>query len=151
MEIRTMTTDDYESVYALWCACDGMGLNDTDDSPAGIARFLARNPETCFVAVEQSAVLGVILAGNDGRRGYIHHMAVYPAHRRQGIGRALLEAALAALRRCGIVKTALVVFRDNTDGNGFWERAGFFVRDDLNYRNRQIGEMHAFRIGKDKP
>jgi len=76
MTIRIMTIDDYDRVYALWLSCRGMGLNDIDDSKEGVARFLRRNPSTVFVAEEGNRIVGVIMAGHDGRRGYIHHTAV---------------------------------------------------------------------------
>ena len=50
MNIRIMTANDYDAVYALWMSCTGMGLNTIDDSKEGITKFLIRNPETCFVA-----------------------------------------------------------------------------------------------------
>ena len=98
MNIRAMTIADYEEVYTLWLSCKGMGLNDLDDSKDGIARFLERNPETCFAAVKDEKVIGAIIAGNDGRRGYIYHTAVSPEHRRQGIAKRLTKAALNALK-----------------------------------------------------
>ena len=134
MTVRLMTMDDYEAVYALWLSCKGMGLNDVDDSQEGVARFLARNPDTCFVA-ENDGIQGVILSGHDGRRGFIYHTAVHPDARGQGIGTALVQHALSALKACGINKVALVVFRCNEGGNAFWEKQGFTVRDDLTYRN----------------
>ena len=141
VQIRKMTLDDYESVYALWLSCAGMGLNDTDDSREGIGRYLERNPETCFVALEADQIVGVILAGHDGRRGYIHHTAVSPSKQKHGIGTLLVDAALDALRGEGITKTALVAFARNENGNAFWEKMGFTVRDDLVYRNRALAEL----------
>ena len=142
MEIRKMCIEDYNAVYALWMSCTGMGLNDLDDSREGIARFLERNPETCFVALDSNAcVIGVILAGNDGRRGYIYHTAVHPDHRKQGIGKCLVQHTMDALETCGIHKAALVVFERNQSGNAFWEKIGFTVRNDLTYRNKAIREM----------
>lgn len=141
MTIRTMTIEDYEAVYELWMSCIGMGLNNLDDSKEGIERFLLRNPETCFVAEEDAETVGVILTGNDGRRGYIYHTAVRPDFRGRGIASALVEAAMEALRSLGINKVALVVFSKNGAGNGFWEKLGFTTRDDLIYRNRAITEM----------
>ena len=82
MSIRLMTIDDYEKVYELWMSCVGMGLNNLDDSKEGIGRFLNRNPDTCFVAELENVIIGVILTGNDGRRGYIYHTAVNPKYRR---------------------------------------------------------------------
>lgn len=92
MNIRKMSIDDYEDVYALWTSCKGMGLNNLDDSKEGIERFLLRNPETCFVAEENKKIVGVILSGNDGRRGYIYHTSVNPKYRKQGIGKSLVAA-----------------------------------------------------------
>ena len=141
MHIRRMTIEDYDNVYALWLSTPGMGLNTADDSREGIGKYLKRNPTTCFVAEEGGVIHGVILSGHDGRRGYIHHMAVRESMRRHGIGGALLDHALAALKAEGILKVALVVFARNQLGNEFWEHHGFTVRGDLNYRNRAIGEM----------
>ena len=141
MEIRTMTINDYEAVYALWMSCTGMGLNNLDDSEEGIGRFLQRNPDTCFVAVDEDRIVGVIIAGNDGRRGYIYHTAVNPEYRKQGIGAALVEIAMDALKDCGINKVALVVFDRNEGGNAFWEKQGFTAREDLVYRNKAISEI----------
>ena len=141
MEIRTMTINDYEAVYALWMSCTGMGLNNLDDSEEGIGRFLQRNPDTCFVAADADRIVGVIIAGNDGRRGYIYHTAVNPEYRKQGIGAALVESVMDALKDCGINKVALVVFDRNESGNVFWEKQGFFAREDLVYRNKAISEI----------
>ncbi len=141
MTVRTMTIADYDKVCALWLSCKGMGLNNLDDSREGIERFLKRNPETCFVAEDSGKLVGVILAGNDGRRGYIYHTAVNPDFRRKGIAKALVNTALKALRDFGINKTALVVFDRNSDGNAFWESMGFTVRGDLVYRNKALTEI----------
>ncbi len=141
MNIRKLTIADYDKVYALWLSCKGMGLNNLDDSRNGIERFLKRNPETCFVAENIGEVIGVIIAGNDGRRGYIYHIAVNPEYRRKGIAKALVNSALKVLRDLGINKTALVVFERNADGNAFWESIGFTSRDDLVYRNKALTEI----------
>lgn len=141
MNIRNMTIDDYDDVYALWMSCTGMGLNNLDDSRNGIDKFLKRNPGTCFVAEKNNILVGTIIVGNDGRRGYIYHTAVHPKYRKQGIASRLVDTALQALKQCGIHKVALVVFDRNQNGNQFWENRGFTVRDDLVYRNKTITEM----------
>ena len=141
MKIRNMKLDDYDAVYAIWLSCPGIGLNDVDDSREGIERFLARNPESCFVAEDGGEVVGVILAGNDGRRGYIYHTAVQSGRQREGIATALVNAAMDALEHLGIRKAALVVFDRNEIGNAFGENIGFSVRHDLVYRNRSIVPM----------
>lgn len=141
MDIRLMTIDDYEKKYELWMSCEGMGLNNLDDSKEGIERFLNRNPDTCFVAEVEDTIVGVIIVGNDGRRGYIYHTAVNPQYRQQGIAKSLVETAMAALQRIGINKAALVVFDRNESGNDFWEKMGFTVRDDLRYRNKALADI----------
>lgn len=144
MEIRNMQLDDYDSVYALWLSCPGMGLNNLDDSREGITKYLARNPDTCFVAVEDGHIIGSILTGHDGRRGYISHTAVSPSHQRQGIGKQLVEVALDALKQQDINKVNLVVFARNEKGNAFWEKMGFTQRPDLIYRNCTLVDMVRF-------
>ena len=141
MTIRPMTLDDYDRVYALWMSCKNMGFNDVDDSRDGIGRYLKRNPATCFVAEDDGELAGVIFSGHDGRRGFIHHMAVGEGFRRRGVATALVNRALDALKDEGIAKVALLVFRTNEPGNAFWEEMGFTVREDLNYRNRALAKL----------
>lgn len=64
---------DYDEIYHLWLNTPGMWLNSTDDSRAGIEKYIKRNPTSCFVAEANGKIVGVIMAGHDGRRGYIHH------------------------------------------------------------------------------
>ncbi|MBE6136856.1 MAG: GNAT family N-acetyltransferase [Erysipelotrichaceae bacterium] len=138
MYLRKMKIEDYDNVYSLWMSCVGMGLNNLDDSKDGIEKFLKRNPDTCYIAVEKDEIIGVIMVGNDGRRGYIYHTAVHPKYRNQGIGKALVEIALDSLLKLGINKVALVVFERNNAGNEFWEKMGFTSRNDLIYRNKAL-------------
>ncbi len=141
MNIRKMNISDYDNVYSLWMSCRNMGFNNLDDSREGISKFLKRNPNTSFVSEENNSLTGVILAGNDGRRGYIYHMSVSEAYRRQGIGTKLVNACLLALEQEGINKVALLVFNYNEAGNAFWEKQGFSLREDIAYRNRTLCEM----------
>ena len=140
MNIRLMTISDYEAVYSLWSNTAGMGMRSMDDSLEGITRFLKRNPTTSFVSEIEDNINGVILCGHDGRRGYIYHTAVKPDCRKQGIGKALVEAAVNALKEKRINKVALVVFNTNDLGNTFWESVGFTKRDDLIYMNMSINQ-----------
>ncbi len=115
-------------------------MNPIDDSREGIERYLRRNPDTCFAAVKDHRIIGVILSGHDGRRGIIHHMCVHPAYRRTGIASCLVSHAEEALKREGIQKIFGLVFKDNEAANAFWERQGYSVRTDLNYRNKSLNE-----------
>ena len=141
MTIRVMRLEDYDQVWALWMSSKNMGFNHLDDSREGITAYLRRNPATSFVALDGEKVIGVILAGHDGRRGFIHHACVAEACRGRGIGTELLNHALAALEAEGIHKVALLVFHRNEAGNAFWEKNGFTVREDVAYRNRSLTEL----------
>ena len=130
MKIRNMRLDDYDNVYALWLSCPGMRLNDWDDSREGIAKYLARNPNTCFVAEERGEIVGAILTGHDGRRGYISHTAVSPAHQRQGIGRQLFDALRDYAQAQGYsflqVKTVQEGrYKEYDQTNAFYKGVGF--------------------------
>ena len=141
MKIRQMVIEDYKQVYDLWINTTGMGLNNLDDSEEGIEKFLKRNPSTCFVAEQDNKIIGVILSGHDGRRGFIYHTTVNQEYRKQGTGKKLVDHALDALEKEGIHKVALVVFERNSLGNAFWESQGFSSRGDLVYRNKSIHEL----------
>ena len=141
IKIRVMNIEDYDGIYDLWINTPGMGLNTTDDSREGIDKYLKRNPTSSFVAEDDGKIVGVIMSGHDGRRGYIHHTAVLPDYRNQGIAKKLVDNAMNALDKEGINKVGLVVFERNEIGNGFWEKIGFVVRDDLVYRNKNIHEL----------
>ena len=142
--IRPVVIGDYDDLFALWNSTEQSrrALNPVDDSREGIERYLNRNPATCFLAFTQEdrKTVGVILTGHDGRRGIIHHMCVHPDCRRQGIARMLVQTAEEALRREGITKVFGLVFRNNEAGNAFWEKQGYSLRTNLNYRNKSLNE-----------
>lgn len=144
--IRPMIIEDYDDVYRLWTLTKGMGLNNLDDTKTGINIFLQRNPNTCFVATFHNEIIGTIISGHDGRRGYIYHTAVSEKFRKKGIGQKLVTSSLSALKTEGINKVALVVFSKNKLGNLFWEKIGFRKREDLIYRDKTINEMEKITI-----
>lgn len=129
--IRKMTIRDYRGVVALWRGMPGIGLDDDCDSRAGIARYLKRNPGLSFVACRAKVIVGAVIAGHDGRRGYLHHLAVAPDARRQGLGQALVARCLRALAARGIPKCNIFLYQSNAAGRAFWERTGWQVRGDL--------------------
>ena len=142
VSIRPMTLDDYEPVFALWQACEGVGLGRADTREA-IARYLQRNPGLSFTAWAGAELVGAVLAGHDGRRGYLHHMAVRPAYRQQGIGRTLTACCEQALLAEGIDKAHLFVFADNTSGQAFWRQAGWYNRPELVLMSRDMEPLEG--------
>jgi ribosomal protein S18 acetylase RimI-like enzyme len=128
--IRPLTIADYDAVIALWRASEGVVLRGAD-SREGIARFLAHNPGLSFAHEEGGVVLGAVLGGTDGRRGYLHHLAVHPAARRRGIGRALALEAAAALEARGIAKCHVFVLVENAAARAFWPEVGWRERPEI--------------------
>jgi ribosomal protein S18 acetylase RimI-like enzyme len=138
--VRQVTIDDYDAIYELWNSTEQSrrALNPVDDSREGICRYLARNPNTCFAAVREERIIGVILTGHDGRRAMIHHLCVHPDFRRMGIAGHLVSLAEEALKKEGIQKIFGLVFKDNDAANAFWEQQGYSLRTNLNYRNKSL-------------
>jgi N-acetylglutamate synthase len=131
VEISEMKLEEYQEIYLLWKTTEGIGLHDYCDSKEGIANYLKRNPGLSFVACEDNKIVGTVLCGHDGRRGYLHHLAVAPGHRRKGIGKTLAETVLEQLRSLGIRKCHLFVFSENNNAQEFWQKIGWTQRDDL--------------------
>ena len=144
--IRPMTPADFAAAHALWQTAGGIGLSATD-SRENFDRYLARNPGLSLVAQasrpatpeiagqrparQDGDLVGAVLCGHDGRRGYIHHLAVDPGYRRRGLGRSLVEQCLAGLAAAGIDKCHLFVFTGNPTAQVFWKSIGWELRDDL--------------------
>jgi N-acetylglutamate synthase len=127
----------YEEVLALWRRCEGVGLSDADSKEA-IAAYLERNPAMSFVAKVGGEIVGAVLGGHDGRRGYIHHLAVDVSWRGQGIARQLVEKCLVVLKTSGIRKTHIFIFNNNTSGIAFWESIGWTCRSDISVISKNI-------------
>lgn len=137
-EIVEMTPDDCDEVLALWRRTEGVGLNE-GDTPQGIAACLARNPGLSQIARREGRIVGAVLCGHDGRRGYLHHLAVEPAVRGQGLGSAMVETCLARLAAAGIEKCNLFVYADNEQGARFWTRNGWTERTELKVLSKLTG------------
>ena len=140
--IRVMKMEDYDQVYALWSRIHGFGLRSVDDSRKGIRRFLERNPTTSVVAEEDGRIVGAILCGHDGRRGCLYHVCVDEGYRMRGIGKAMVVAAMEALKAEKINKVSLIAFTRNDIGNAFWKEIGWTKRQDLNYYDFTLNEAN---------
>jgi ribosomal protein S18 acetylase RimI-like enzyme len=130
IRIHEMVITDYEEAYKLWQESVGLELSAAD-SKESIARFLERNPGLSFVARDGDLLVGAVLCGHDGRRGYIDQLAVRPSHRQQGLGRNLVARCLYNLIQTGIRKWHLFVLEDNDAAIAFWDKLGWARRVEL--------------------
>jgi len=131
LEIRPFTIDDYDEAFELWRGAEGVGLRGSADSREGIARYLQRNQGSSFVARQGGTLVGAVLCGHDGRRGFLHHLAVAESHRQRGIGAALARKCLASLREAGIPRCLLFVHAGNEGAQEFWSHEGWSLRGDV--------------------
>ena len=138
MHYRHLQIADHENLILLWRNCDGISLRDAD-SRQGMQKYLERNPGLSFVAEADARIVASLMAGHDGRRGYIQHLAVDPEQRNQGIAGRLLELCLQALQAQGIVKSHVHVLNSNQLGRDFWSRRGWTHRAEI--------EMYSFING----
>ena len=126
MEITTkpFTIENYESVIELWEETEGIVLSDTDEIKP-MKLFLARNPGLSLLAYHQNMLIGAILCSHDGRRGYLHHLAVKIEFRNQKVGSYLVKKCLEKLSEEGIKKCNIFILDENDKGMKFWEKNGF--------------------------
>jgi ribosomal protein S18 acetylase RimI-like enzyme len=128
--ISPFTLEHYDQVFDLWKSCKGIGLSEAD-SKGNIEKFLRHNNGLSLIAEQEKKIIGVLLIGHDGRRGYIHHLAVSPCSRRKGIGKELVESGVERLKAIGITKCHIFVFNNNESGKHFWEKCGWKYREEL--------------------
>ncbi len=125
-----MQIADYDAVVELWRGCEGLSIRDAD-SRDGVERYLARNPGLSFVAEQGTTIVGSLMAGHDGKRGYIQHLAVAAPARRQGVASSLVSRCVDALKAEGIEKSHVHVLKQNLDGNAYWSRLGWRQRSEV--------------------
>jgi ribosomal protein S18 acetylase RimI-like enzyme len=134
MITEKMRIDDYEETYQLWSETEGLTLRAIDDSREGIERFIKRNPNNSFICRIDGKIIGCILCGHDGRKGFIYHACIHKNQRGKGIGKKLVDHAINSLKEEQITKVAVLTNSDNKQGNDFWSSIGFGFSNDLDYR-----------------
>jgi ribosomal protein S18 acetylase RimI-like enzyme len=126
--IRKYQDSDYEAVAALWKAVfpNDPPWNEPEEL---IGRKRAAQPDLFWIAQEGGHILGAVLAGYDGVRGWIYHLAVDPSHRRKGIARLLMHAAENTLETLGCPKINLQIRMHNTGVVEFYKSLGYCVEE----------------------
>ena len=137
--IRSMTIEDYDEVLCLWQNTPGIVLSETD-AREPMKLFLDRNPGLSLVVHQGGELIGSALCSHDGRRGYLHHLAVDGQYRRRGIGTALVQACLSALAQEGIIKCNIFIMEENDTGIAFWEHNGFNLLEHFGWMQRPLSQ-----------
>jgi N-acetylglutamate synthase len=130
MKIRELTIGDYDFIVDLFRQTPGVTFREADCRES-TQRYLKRNPGLSFVAVAGKEIIGCVMCGHDGRRGYLQHLVVKQEFRRKGIGEKLFRQCIDALKETGIDKTHIFVFRNNDLAHDFWMNRGWQQRDDV--------------------
>jgi ribosomal protein S18 acetylase RimI-like enzyme len=135
MQVRAFQAGDEPGIIDLWLRCDL--LRPWNDPHKDIRRKLAVQPEGFLVAVDEiGAIVGTVMVGYDGHRGWINYLGVSPDHQRRGIGRALMAEAERLLRAKGCPKINLQVRSSNTAVLAFYRAIGFLQDDVISFGKR---------------
>lgn len=137
IDIRLLRLNDYEHLINLWSNTENLGLSNAD-SQINLEIFLNRNPGLSFVAESNDRIIGTILGGHDGRRGFIYHLAVDKNFRNQGIGKLLVTHCLDVFASLGIERCHIHVYANNQAGIDFWQKNGWYTRPELVLLSRDL-------------
>lgn len=131
MSIRPITPADHAALLALWQRTPGICVRP-EDALQPFSAYLARNPGLSLLAEVDGQLAACLLAGHDGRRGYLQHLVVDLPWQGRGLARALLDEVLRRLAEQGISKTHVFVLRDAPQALSFWlAQEGWSMREDI--------------------
>ena len=139
LNIETAQMIDIPSMQELWRDTPGVGVGPGDDE-ISLAAFMQRNPSTCLLMKSEHSIIGTVLGGFDGRRGYIYHLVVHSDFRRRGYASQMLREVIIRLQALQAEKIHLFVFKDNPGAMVFYEKQGWHIRKDI--------EIFSFNAGK---
>ncbi|CAI9391787.1 GNAT family acetyltransferase [Microbacterium sp. T2.11-28] len=138
LQIRPFDLADTEPVVSLW---QETGLTRPWNNPyQDISRKLRVQPELFLVAVDGTTLVGTVMAGYDGHRGWLYYLASSPARRGEGIGRRLVERAEELLIDMGCPKVQLMVRTENVEVHDFYASLGFEPFETWNTGKRLIAD-----------
>ncbi len=129
--VREFTMDDYDDVLALWLSA-GPGVDRRpSDERDQVALKIGRDPDLFLLATLGGRIVGAVMGGWDGRRGYVYHLAVAPDVRRRGVGGALMDELEDRLRRKGALKAKCQIYTHNEESLDFFRRRGWDIEEGL--------------------
>jgi ribosomal protein S18 acetylase RimI-like enzyme len=129
MKIETFSIDSYDDIISIWRKTGvSVGSTDTKDE---IKRILDKNPQLFLVGKIEQKIISVVIGGFDGRRGYVHHLAVDPDYQKRGYGKKIMDELNVRFRKMGVHKVHLFIEKDNKEVVSFYLNLGWEIRDDL--------------------
>lgn len=141
MLIRAFEQADEEAVVALWQQCDL--VRPWNDPHLDIQRKLAIHPELFLVAASESGIIGSVMCGYEGHRGWVNYLAVSPAHQNMGLGRRLMQSAESTLEALGCPKLNIQVRETNEAVLAFYKKLGYTVDPVVSLGKRLIADERS--------
>lgn len=138
ISIEEMRISDLEQARVLWSNIPELSFSPEFDSTERLTRFLDRNPGLSTIARVEDSIIGAVLCGNDGRRGFIYHAGVEATFRKQGIAHKMVLRCFEMLRREHIDNCFLFTSKSNLCAQEFWQSMGFYNAPQIMYHSRSI-------------
>jgi len=136
--VRVFTINDYDQVAKLWRAA---GLSPRpSDTRDEVAKKLRRDPDLFLVACDGARVVGTVIGGWDGRRGFVYRMAVHPEHQRRGIGRGLMREFVERLRAKGALAINVIYNTANARARAFYCSLGYADRGEVSVMGKALAD-----------
>ncbi len=129
MKIENFSMKLYDDLIELW-RITGIIVGSSDNKEE-LARMSHQNPDLFLIGKVSDAIIGVVMGGFDGRRGYVHHLAVDPNYQKKGYGKLLMNELIKRFRQKGILKVHLFIEKRNNKVLDFYRNLGWEVREDL--------------------
>ena len=129
MKIEKFSMKYYDDVVQLWNKA-GISVGSSD-SKKEIERMLERNPNLFLIGKIKENIIAVVMGGFDGRRGYVHHLAIDPIYQKKGYGKKLVDDLISEFRRIGVHKIHLFIEKQNEAVVDFYSNLGWQIRNDL--------------------
>lgn len=129
MIIERFSMKFYKEVIELWRKT-GISVGSTDTKEE-LKRMVERNPHLFLIGKKDEKVIGAVMGGFDGRRGYVHHLAVHPNYQKKGYGKMIIDELMKRFRKMRVHKVHLFIEKYNKEVVKFYQNLGWDIRDDL--------------------
>jgi len=129
MKIEKFEMQYYQETVALWRKTGiGIGSSDTNNE---VEAVLTRNPDLFLIGKKEGKIVSSVIGTSDGRRGYVHHLAVDPSYQKKGYGKMIMDELIEIFRDMKVHKIHLFIQKTNIQVVEFYSKLGSEIRDDL--------------------